>query len=347
MADVITFSSLSKQIKEGRNLAEVYLLHGEEGYYIDRLVELFENLLPEEDRDFNLTVLYAPETDPDTVIDACRRYPMMTDRQVVILKEAQSGGATFLNALAKYIASPTPTTVLVIACCGAEAKGKDLTAALKKSNSVVYESKRLTERTVGPVILEMLKERNLSIEPKALEMFRDYVGTDLSRLYNEIGKLTVALPSGAVITPEAIEQNIGISKDYNNFELVGAIANRNYAKAMTISRYFRSNPKNSSPFQAVSMIFNLFSNLLAAFYATDKSDRSLMAMFGFRSPYQLIDIKTAMRQYSAWQTIEIISELRRFDTNSKGVGSRMDPYDLFDNLIFRIMTAPGKIELKA
>ncbi|MDE6225577.1 MAG: DNA polymerase III subunit delta, partial [Muribaculaceae bacterium] len=106
MVDVITFSSLTKQIKEKRDLADVYLLHGEEGYYIDRLVEMFENILPEEDRDFNLTVLYGPETDPDTVIDACRRYPMMVDRQIVILKEAQSGGATFLNALSKYIAEP-------------------------------------------------------------------------------------------------------------------------------------------------------------------------------------------------------------------------------------------------
>ncbi|MDE6352494.1 MAG: DNA polymerase III subunit delta [Muribaculaceae bacterium] len=347
MADVITFSSLTKQLKDKRDLADVYLLHGEEGYYIDRLVEMFENLLPEEDRDFNLTVLYGPETDPDTVMDACRRYPMMVDRQIVILKEAQSGGATFLNAISKYIAEPSDTTIFVIAYRGAEAKGKDLTAALKKSNSIVFESKRLTDKTVGPVILEMLKENNLSIEPKALEMLRDYVGTDLSRLYNEIEKLTIALPAGAVITPEAIEQNIGISKDYNNFELINAIANRNYAKAMTISKYFRSNPKNASPFQAVPLIFNLFSNLLAAFYAKDKSDRTLMAMFGFRSPYQLIDIKNAMRNYSAWQTIEVISELRRFDTNSKGIGSRMDTYDLFDNLIFKIMTAPGKIELKA
>ncbi len=346
MADVTTFSSLTQQI-EKRNFAPVYLLHGEEGFYIDTLVKMFEEALSPEERDFNFYSYYAAETSPDTVMDACRRYPMMSDYQVVIVRETQSGGANFLNGLKNYVANPSPTTILVISHRGAQAKGKDFMAAMKTGGGIVYESKKLTDRTIGPVIADLVKEKELNIEPKALEMLRDHIGTDLSRVHNEIEKLAVALPKGAMITPEAVEQNVGISKDYNNFELVAAVASRDFAKAMRIVAYFRRDPTNNPTMVVDTVLFNLFSNLLIVFYTPDKTDRSLMAALGFKSPYQLIDIKEAMRNYNAWQTIEIISEIRRFDAMTKGIGSRQDPYDLLDALIYRIMTARGKISLEA
>lgn len=346
MADVVTFNSLTQQIRK-KSFSPVYLLHGEEGYYIDRLVQLFENSVPEEDRDFNFYTIYAAESDPDTVIDTCRRYPMMADRQYVVLREAQSVSAAYINKLQGYVANPSETTVLVICFRGTQAKGKEFLTSLKKGGGVVFESKKLSEWTAPKVVKEMISEKGLNIDDRSLQLLCEHVGTDLSRINNEITKLTVALPVGASITPEVIELNIGISKDFNNFELVSAVASRDYAKTVKIARYYRADPKNHPAFAAATMLFTLFSNVLAAFYAPDKSDRGLMELFGFRFPGQLTDVKKAFANYKAWQVIEIISEIRRFDAMAKGVGSRWDQYDLFDSLLFRIMTAKGQVKLNA
>lgn len=338
----ITYASLCNLISKGK-LAPVYLLHGEEGYFIDRLVKLFEAIIPDGDRDFNLYTLYAPETTPAQVIDTCRRYPMMADRQVVILKEAQATGANYLNALKAYADNPADTTVFVICCRGAQAKGKDLFAAIRKCGGVIFESKKLTDRTIGPAIAEFIKEKGLTVEPKALAMLRDYVGSDLSRIYNEVNKLTITLGKGAMITPESIERNIGVSKDYNNFELIAAISQHNELKAFQIVEYFRNNPKNNPTIVTGTVLFNYFSNLLISLYTPDKSDSALCAALGFRSPFQLIDIRAGLRWYNAWHTIEIISAIRRFDTGTKGIDSRQDSYDLLHDLIFRIFHPIGRI----
>ncbi|MCM1076007.1 MAG: DNA polymerase III subunit delta [Bacteroides sp.] len=337
-----TFQELKRQLAAKASLAPVYLLHGEEGYYIDELVKDFEALVPEEERDFNLYTLYAPESGVETVMDVCHRYPMMAERQVVIVKEAQAVRADQLNKLHSYVERPNPTTVLVISCRGAQAKGKDLLAALKK-NGVVFESKRLTERNVGPVIHDLIKEKGLNVDPKALAMLRDYIGADLSRLYNEIGKLALILGPGAMVTPEAIERNIGISKDYNNFELMDAIVTRNARKAFTIIGYFRDNPKNNPTVMIVSALFNQFSNLLIYHYTRDKSQAGYMDALGLRSAWGLKSYEIASRNYNVRQTIEIISALREFDAKSKGIGSRQNEYDLLKDLIFHILTARGFI----
>lgn len=344
MAETVDFNTLKRSISAGK-FCPVYLLHGEEGYYIDVLLEMFEKVLPEDERDFNQYVFYAPESSPDTIIDACRRYPMMSEHTVVIVKEVQAANANFINGLKPYISNPTATTILVIASRGAQVKGKDITTAVKTGGGVTFESKKLTAMSVEPAIASLVKEKGLNIEPKSLKMLADFVGTDLSRLYNEINKLAMILPQGAMITPEAIEQNIGISKDYNNFELTRAISIRDFVKAVTIIRYFRSNPKTNPPMATFSVLFTLFSNVLIAFYAADKSDRGLMAELGFKSPYQLKDIKDAMQRYKPWQLIEIISEIRRADAMSKGVGSRMDAFDILDALVLRIFDARGEVKL--
>lgn len=337
----LTFSALCNQINKGK-YAPVYLLHGEEGYYIDRLVKMFEAIIPEGDRDFNLYTLYAPELTPARVIDTCRRYPMMADRQVVILKETQAAGANYLNALQPYAANPAQTTVFVICCRGTQAKGKELFAAIRNCGGVIFESKKLTDRTIGPAISEFIKEKGLTIEPKALAMLRDYVGSDLSRIYNEVNKLTVTLGQGAMITPESIERNIGVSKDYNNFELIAAISQHNELKAFQIIEYFRNNPKNNPAIVTGTVLFNYFSNLLVSLYTPDKSDSALCAALNFRSPFQLIDIRAGLRWYNAWHAIEIISAIRRFDAQSKGIDSRQDTFNLLHDLIFRIFHPLGR-----
>lgn len=337
-----TYSELRRQLAAKTSLAPVYLLHGEEGYYIDELVKDFEALVPDEERDFNLYVLYAPESGVETVMDVCHRYPMMAERQVVIVKEAQAIRADQLNRLHSYVERPNPTTVLVISCRGAQAKGKELLAAVKK-NGVIFESKRLSERNILPVISDLIKEKKLSVDPKALSMLRDYIGVDLARLYNEIDKLALILGPRAMITPEAIERNIGISKDYNNFELIDAINSRNAAKAFAIAEYFRNNPKNNPTVMNVSSLFNQFSNLLIYHYTRDKSQSGYLDALGLKSPWALKGYETAARNYNVRQTIEIISAIREFDTRSKGIDSRQNEYDLLKDLIFHILTARGFI----
>ena len=337
-----TFQELKRRLAARTQLAPVYLLHGEEGYYIDELVKDFEALVPEEERDFNLYVLYAPETGMDDVMEVCHRYPMMAERQVVIVKEAQAIRADQLNKLHSYIERPNPTTVLVIAVRGAQAKGKELLAAVKK-NGVTFESKRLSEKNLVPAISELIKEKGLNVDPKALSMLRDYIGADLAQLYNEIGKLALILGQGAMVTPEAIERNIGISKDFNNFELVDAIVSRNAGKAFAIVEYFRNNPKNNPTVMTVSSLFNQFANLLVYHYTRDKTPAGYMDALGLRATWALRSYETAARNYNVRQTIEIISAIREFDTRSKGIGSRQNEYDLLKDLIFHILTARGII----
>ena len=210
----VNFTDLARSVARGTDLAPVYLLHGEEGFYIDRLIKLFENLVPEADRDFNLYTLYGPETTMATVHEVCRRFPMMADRQVVVLKELQSVNANELNNLAPYLRNPSPTTVLVACFRGEKAKGKELLDAAKTGGAVIFESKKLKESAVSGELSALLKSKGLNIEPKGLELMRDHVGTDLSRLYNEVEKLAVALPKGSMVTPEVIQHHIGISKDF-------------------------------------------------------------------------------------------------------------------------------------
>lgn len=339
-----SFTELRQQIAK-RVLAPVYLLHGEEGYYIDELVKDFEALVPEEERDFNLYTLYAPEVGADTIMDTCRRFPMMAERQVVIVKEGQAVRADELNRLHLYAKHPNPTTVLVICVRGAQAKARNLLTEIKNCGGVVFESKRLNERNIGPVISDLIKSKGLNIEQKGMMMLRDFIGTDLSRLYNEINKLAIVLGPGAMVTPECIERNIGVSKDYNSFELVDALSVRDSAKVLRIVNYFRSNPKKNPTVMTVASIFNYFSNLLIYQFCKDRTPAGYMAALGFRSPWQLKGYETGARNYNARQTIEIISAIREFDTRSKGIGSRQEEWDLLQDLMFRILTATGRIEI--
>lgn len=338
----VTFDGVKLQLAK-RQYAPIYLLHGEEGYFIDALVKEFEEILSPEERDFNLYTLYAPQVSPDTVMDTCRRYPMMAERQVVILKEAQAIRADQLNRLHLYASQPSETTVLVICCRGVLAKAKNLIDEMKAHGGVIFESKRIDERNIGNVINEFIKDKGLNIEPKGLAMLKDYVGTDLSRLYNEIDKLTVVLGQGATVTPESIERNIGVSKDYNNFELIDAIARKDALRVFNIVEYFRNNSKNNPTILTVSTLFTFFSNLLILHFCKDKSDGGMCNELGFRWPRALENYKPALRNYNAYKTIEIISAIREFDTKSKGIGSRQNEYDLLKDLAFRILNAAGTI----
>lgn len=338
----VTFGLLRSQLAK-RQFSPVYLLHGEEGYFIDVLIKDFENILPLEERDFNMYTMYAPQVSADDVIDACRRYPMMAEYQLVILKECQENIA-ILNKLHTYVEQPSPTTIFVMCCRGAQAKGKDLLAAMK-NNGVIFESKQLKDRDIDVAIVDFIKEKGLNIEQKGLSMLREFVGSDLSRLYNEIGKLVIALGPGATVTPEAVERNIGVSKDYNNFELIKALSLKDASTVYRIVDYFHRDTKNNPIFLSLSMVFKYYSNLLLLYFLKDKSDNAMMQELGLKWQGQLIDYKNGMRNYNAFKVIEIISAIREFDTRSKGIGSRQNMYDLFQDLMFRILTATGNIAI--
>lgn len=338
----VTFENLRIQLGAGK-LAPVYLLHGAEGYFIDALVKEFEKIVPEDEKDFNQYVLYAPQMAMEAVTDICRSVPMMGERQVVILKEAQSARAEQLDKLAKYIQQPTPSTVLVICSRGAEAKGKEMMAALRKSGAVVFESKKVSEYQMGPYISSYINSRGLNVQPKALEMLKEYIGTDLSRMYNEIDKLMAILGQGATITPEAVERHIGVSREYNVFEFVDALAHRDGAKAMRIAAYFRANPKAAPGNLIAANVFGFFSDLMVTYFEKDKTDNGLMKALGYKSNWQLRRVNDGRRVYNAYQVIEIIRAIRAFDAGTKGINSRRNEYDLLDELVFRILTAPGTL----
>lgn len=340
-ASATTYPQLVGNIRSGQ-LSPVYLIHGEEGYYIDQLVKLFEQILPEADREFNQYILYAPETSMNRVGDLCYRYPMMAERQIVIVKEMQAARADDVDRLAKYVLNPNPTTILVLVFRGATAKGKELMTAAKKK-AVIYESTKVKDKDLPDLITQVIKNKGMNPDYKAVEMLRDYVGSDLSRLYNEIDKLSIILGTGATVTPEAVEKNIGISKEYNNFELLEALAARDPLKSMKIAEYFQANPKANPLVMTTALLYGYFSDLLIAMYSADKSDSGLMKALGMKSAWGLKKFRTGMSHYSARQVIEVIWALRQFDTRSKGNGSRQDSYNLFHDLIFHILTARGDL----
>jgi DNA polymerase-3 subunit delta len=341
-AQAVTFENLRTALR-AKNIAPVYLLHGEEGYFIDQLLNDFENILAEDEKAFNQYVLYAPQVEAAEVIDICRRYPMMSDRQVVILKECQSVRADVLDKLAKYVAEPLASTLLVICSRGAACKGKELMSAIKKSNAVIFESKKIPEYQLGGHISNYINARGLNVQPKALEMLKEFIGTNLDRMYNELDKLIGILGKGATVTPEAVEQHIGVSKEYNAFELVDALASRDSAKAMRIVRYFRANPKAVPTVMITASIFGFFSDLMITYFEKDKSEHGLMQALKLKSTFQLKRFNVARQKYNAFQVIEIIRAIRRYDAQTKGIGSRRDEFDLLQELIFRILTAPGTL----
>ncbi len=337
-----TFDELRKSIAAGR-YAPVYLLHGEEGYYIDRLLEEFDKILPSDEKEFNQYTLYATQTEPSAIIDICRRVPMMAQRQVVIVKEAQGARADAINRLAPYIASPVASTVLVVAFRGAQAKGKDLLAAVRNGGGVLFESKKITEYNAPAAIGNYLRSKGLTADPKSLEMLRDFIGTDLTRLHNEIDKLATLLPSGAAVTPEVIERNIGISREYNSFELVDALAEKNAAKAFRILAYFRTHTKEAPVVLVASSVFNFFADVLTGHYAADRSADGIASELGLRNSFAAKRILKGMSNYSPVKTVEIISAIRRFDAMSKGVDSRQNEHQLLYDLVYHILTAPGRL----
>lgn len=328
---------LVTDIKNG-NIKPIYFLMGEEPYYIDRISEFIEkNVLSDEEKGFNQMVLYGRDVTIEDIVSNAKRYPMMAERQVIIVKEAQDLSRTIEN-LASYATNPQPSTVLVI---NYKYKKIDKRKALYKAVSkigVIYESKKLYENQVADWIRRVLASKNYTISPKAAQMLVEFLGTDLSKINNELDKLQIILPKGSAITPEAIEENIGISKDYNNFELQKAIGERDVLKAHKIVHYFAENPKDNPMVVTVTLLFNFFSQLLHFHGLNDKSPRNVASALKI-NPYFVNDYIMAARNYPMKKVSGIVSTLREFDVKSKGVGSNAVPQgDLLKELLVKIVS---------
>lgn len=315
-----TYEEIVRNLKN-RTYAPVYFLMGEEDYYIDRISDyILDTVLTETEKEFNQTVLFGMDTDINTVINAARRYPMMSEHQVVVVKEAQN--LKNLENLTYYLQKPMPSTILVLCYKhGVLDRRKKIAAEIEK-NGVLFESKKLKDSQLPGFISTYLKRKKVEIEPKASEMMAEFVGTDLSRMTGELDKLIITLPEGQKrITPEQIEKNIGISKDFNNFELRNALIEKDVLKANMIVKHFDENPKNNPLQMTLAVLFNFFSNLMLAYYAPQKTDQGIAAQLGLRSAWQAKDYMNAMQRYTGVKVMQIINAIRNCDAKSKGVGN--------------------------
>ena len=337
MAKETTYEEIARDLKN-RVYKPVYYLMGEESYYIDRISDyIAQTVLTEEEREFNQTILYGVDTDVASIINAAKRYPMMSEYQVVIVKEAQN--VKKIEELSYYLQKPLISTILVI--ChknGVLDKRKKLAAEISKIG-VLFESKKMKDAQLPGFIATYLKRKQVDIEPKASEMMAEFVGTDLNRMAGELDKLIITLPAGSRrITPEQIERNIGVSKDYNNFELRNALLTRDVLKANKIIKYFEENPKTNPIQSTLSVLFGFFSNLMLAYYAPDKTEQGIANQLSLQPTWKAKEYMAAMRVYSGVKCMQIIGEIRYCDARSKGVdNASISDGDLLRELVYKIL----------
>ena len=322
-------------IKAG-NIKPIYFLMGEESYYIDKLSDYIEqNVLTEDEKGFNQTVLYGRDVTIEDIVSTAKRYPMMAERQVVIVKEAQDLSRT-IDKLESYVENPMLSTVLVFCYKYKTLDKRKKMAKVIAKIGVVYESKKLYENQVGDWIKRVLSGKDYSIEPKANAMLVEFLGTDLSKINNELEKLQIILPKGSTITPQHIEENIGFSKDFNIFELRKAIGDRNQLKAYTIVDNFAQNPKDNPMVLTTSLVFSFFVQLLKYHGLKDKNPKNVAAALGV-NPFFLKDYDVAIKNYPMRKVSQIVGSLRDVDVKSKGVGANALPQsDLLREMLFKI-----------
>ncbi|UWY27084.1 DNA polymerase III subunit delta [Flavobacterium sp. TR2] len=322
-------------IKAG-DIKPIYFLMGEEPYYIDKLSEYIEeNVLAEEEKGFNQTVLYGRDVSVEDIVATAKRYPMMAERQVVIVKEAQDLSRT-IDKIESYVDNPMQTTVLVFCYKYKTLDKRKKVTKLLAQKGIVYESKKLYENQVGDWIKRVLAGKKYTIDPKANAMLVEFLGTDLSKINNELEKLQIILPKGTMITAEHIEENIGFSKDYNVFELRKAIGERNQLKAYKIAENFAHNPKEYPLVMTTGLVFGFFVQLLKYHGLKDKSPKNVATALGV-NPYFLKEYDLAVKNYPMRKVSQIVGALRDIDIKSKGVGANALPQsDLLKEMLYKI-----------
>lgn len=335
----VTFETIMRDLK-AKKYAPVYVLMGDESYYIDRITDyIADNVLEPDDRDFNQTVVFGADTTAAQVVDMAKGYPVMpAAHRVVIVKEAQ--GLKSLDALERYFEKPLASTVLVIAYKNGTIDRRKKVVGKAEAVGVVFESKKKRDYELPAFIETYLKKNHVAIDTKSAAMIAEHIGADLSRLISELDKVMISLPDDdRRVTPDVVEREIGVSKEFNIFELKTAIIERNVFKANQIVKYFDKNPKAGSLFSCLPLLYTYFQNLMVAFYAPDKNnDNNLAAFLELKSVWGLKDYRVGMRNFSAMKTLQILAKIRETDAKSKGLDSlNTSTDDLMRELIFFIL----------
>ena len=335
----VSFDSIMGDLK-ARRFVPVYYLMGDESYYIDKISDyIAEHVLQPEERDFNQTVLFGSDVTASQVADYARRYPMMAEHQVIIVKEAQNIKNT--EALEKYFKQPLASTILVMCHKNGTVDGRkrEYLKAIQ-SAGVLFESKKLRDRDLPAFIEQYLKAREVTIDHKSTQIIADSIGSDLSRLTSELDKVVISLPDESRrVTPQVVEDQIGVSKEFNSFELRDAIINRNVFKANQIIKYFDDNPKAGSIYAFLPMLFNFFQNLMIAYYAPNRqSQEGVAEWLELRNAWSAKDYMIGMRNYTGTKVMQIIGKIREIDAKSKGLDNpNTPPGELMKELIFYIL----------
>ena len=333
----MTVENIINDIKKG-NIQPIYFLYGDEPYFIDKVSDYIENnVLSEVEKGFDQMVLYGRDVSVADIVANARRFPMTASRQVIIVKEAQDLIRT-ITQLESYIENPQESTTLVFNYKYKKPDKRKKVFKLLSKKSVFFESKALYENQVPAWISKFTKTNGYLIEPKAAQMLVEFLGTELSKIVNELSKLFIILPKGTTISPEAIEENIGISKDFNNFELRKAIGTKNIVTANQIINYFAQNPKSNPLVMTISLLNSFFTQLLQYHGLPNKNNPRAVATALRVNPFFVGDYVTAGQNYPMRKVSQIIGLLREADLKSKGVGARDLPHgDLLKELLFRIM----------
>ena len=334
----VTYESIMSELK-ARHFKPLYYLMGDESYYIDKISDwIAENVLQPEERDFNQTILFGSDVTASQIADAAKRYPMMSQYQVLIVKEAQHVKNT--EPLEKYMQNPMPSTILVMCHKNGKIDGrKQGYVKTIREAGVLFESMKLKERDLPPFIEHYLQAKGASIDPKSTQLIAESIGADLSRLTSELDKVLLSLPEkDRRVTPQVVEDQIGVSKDFNGFELRDAIVNRNVYKANLIIKYFDENPKAGSIYAFLPLLFSYFQNLMIAHYCPQKGSQEALAQWlEIRNPWAAKEYVIGLRNYSAMKVMQIIGKIREMDAKSKGLDNpNTPPGELMKELIFFI-----------
>ena len=334
----MTFQTIMNDLK-ARKFSPIYILMGDESYYIDRIsTYIAENVLNESEKDFNLTVCFGADINAAQVTDMARRFPMMAKYQVIIVKEAQN--VRSLDALEKYLRKPVDSTILVWCHKNGTINVRKKIISLAQAVGVVFESKKLRDYQLADFIQKYVNNKNISIDAKSCGMIADSVGADLNRLTSELDKVIISLPEiDKRITPERVEREVGVSKEFNSFELRNALIRKDVFKANQIMNYFDKNPKAGSLFSFLPLLFSFFQNLMIVHYLPlIKSENNIANALKLRSAWSAKDYIIGLRNYTPRKTMEIISKFREIDAKSKGIGNpNISTGDLMKELIFFIL----------
>ncbi|MDD2798675.1 MAG: DNA polymerase III subunit delta [Bacteroidales bacterium] len=336
MARKLTYENIIEQISR-KDFAPVYLLMGEESYFIDLITDaILKNALDDSERDFNEIIRYGSDITYDAIINEAKFYPTFSQYRVVVIKEAQD--VKKIEELVSYVTHFVPSTILVLNYKNGTIDGRKKIIAEIDRVGVIFESKKLYDNQIPAWISEYTLKKGGRIEPKASIMLADFIGQDLNRIVGEIDKLWITMPAGQnIITPDLVERNIGVSKEFNNFEFLNAIIAKDVTRSNRIANYFDKNPKSNPIILSLIVLNNYFSNLMLCHYLPRKDETSVMQ--GLRIPiFQAKNYTFGLRNYSALKTMEIISLIRKYDAKAKGVGSNNIPDgELLRELVFKIL----------